>query len=38
MNESELKDRFKKFAIDVFMLTKLFPRESACFNIENQQS
>ena len=36
MNESELKERFRKFAIDVFNLTKSFPRESVYFNVENQ--
>lgn len=36
MTESELKERFKRFAIDIFKLTKLFPRETVYFNIENQ--
>ena len=36
MNESELKERFKKFAIDVYHLTKSFPREAVYFNIESQ--
>jgi len=36
MNESELKDRFKKFAIDLYTLTKSFPRESVYYNVENQ--
>ncbi len=36
MNESELKDRFRKFAIDAYNLTKLFPREIIYFNIEGQ--
>ena len=36
MTESELKERFKKFAIDVYKLTKQFPRETVYFKIEDQ--
>ena len=36
MNEAELKERFRKFAIDVYHLTKQFPREPVYSNIEGQ--
>ena len=36
MNESELKDRFRRFAIAVYTLTKKFPRETVYFVIEKQ--
>jgi len=36
MNESELKARFKIFAIKVFELTKLFPKEYVYINVESQ--
>jgi four helix bundle protein len=36
MNEEELKERFRKFAIDVYHLTQQFPRESVYFNVEGQ--
>ena len=36
MNESELKERFRKFAIDIYNLTKQFPRETVYFNIKGQ--
>ena len=36
MNEAELKERFRKFAIDVYHLTKQFPRELVYSNIEGQ--
>ena len=36
MTESELKERFRKFALVVLHLTKLFPRETAYFKIEDQ--
>ena len=36
MTESELKGRFMKFAIDVYNLTKQFPRETVYFKIVDQ--
>jgi len=36
MNEAELKARFKRFAIQVFELTKLFPKEYVYINVEHQ--
>ena len=36
MTEAELKERFKKFALDVYNLTKQFPRTTVYFKIEDQ--
>ena len=36
MTESELKDRFRKFTIAVYTLTRKFPRETVYFVIEKQ--
>ncbi|MFZ1678062.1 MAG: four helix bundle protein [Saprospiraceae bacterium] len=36
MNESDLKERFLRFALDVYHLTQKFPKESVYFVITNQ--
>ena len=36
MTEDELKERFKRFAINVYALTAQFPSETAYFKIKDQ--
>ena len=36
MTEAELQERFKKFAINVYQFTRLFPREGVYFKIQDQ--
>ena len=36
MNESDLKERFLQFALNVYRLTQKFPKESVYFVITNQ--
>lgn len=36
MTESILKDRFKSFALEIYTLTKSFPRETVYFVVEKQ--
>src|SRR4030095_581245 len=36
MDESELKERLKKFAVDVYIITRQFPREIVYIKTEDQ--
>lgn len=36
MNETDLKERFRFFAISIYKLVQTFPKESVYFNIEKQ--